>query len=169
MIRMVPFAAWLALLVYGLIDLDRADPRTVRRLPLAWWYVIVVCLPIAGAAWWLIAGRPDSPARSHPTAWRPFVRGAVPWSSQGTRARSGAAPRARSDDSAAGPQPAGPRPVGPQPVGPQTAADAIDRRLRAELERIDREFDEAVQRSRAHPPGNSETPVDGDRGPTAAG
>ncbi len=91
--------------------------------------------------------------------WGPVVRGAVPWTSPGTRARSEPAPRARSDD----------RAVGPQPAGPQAAADAIDRRLRAELERIDRDFDEAVRRSRAHPNGRSETPADGDRGPTTAG
>jgi hypothetical protein len=123
----LPFALWLGLLFYCLVDIDRTPPGAARRLSEGWWLVLVVVLPIAGAVAWLVLGRP-APVSAIPRA--------VASRTVGVDMRT--APAAADGE-------------GSGPVPPTVVPDpqsAIDENLRAELARIDREFDELVSRSR---------------------
>jgi hypothetical protein len=119
MLQYVPFALWLALLVYCLIDIDRAPPDAARRLPIPAWFAVVVLVPLLGALAWLLVGRPRGrPARVRAVAGSPpSVERPATQAPPDSRARAGA-----------------------------DAGTSIDLRLRDELARIDREFDEAVRR-----------------------
>jgi hypothetical protein len=58
MIRLLPYAIYLALVVYCLIDCVQADEQRIRNLPKWAWFVVIVLLPIVGAVIWLVGGRP---------------------------------------------------------------------------------------------------------------
>jgi hypothetical protein len=120
MLGYVPFMVWFALLVYCILDIDRTPPGAARALPVHWWFVLVVAVPIAGAVAWLAWGRPAGRVAAVP-------------------ASTASAPSARPGPTAAS---------GPA----EGTAPEADRSLRAELERIDREFEEAVRRSRKSAP-----------------
>jgi hypothetical protein len=132
MIGYLPFMVWFALLVYCILDIDRTAPDAARVLPIHWWFVLVVAVPIAGAVAWLVWGRPTGQVAAVPAIAAPA---AVAWPSAPAHAAS----------------PAGP---------PEGAAPEFDRSLRAELERIDREFDEMVRLSHERHPGGRSQPGD---------
>lgn len=61
MLRVLPFALDLALLVFCLIDCIQADPGAVRNLPKGGWIVLILLFPLVGGVAWLVAGRPVGP------------------------------------------------------------------------------------------------------------
>ena len=73
MIRFLPFAIELVLLVYCLIDCIQTDESEVRSLGKGWWVLLILFFPIIGGIAWLVAGRPRSTRRRQ-----------VPWPSTGT-------------------------------------------------------------------------------------
>ena len=106
-------AAWLALLIFALIDIDRSPADRVRTMAGPWWVVVVVLVPIGGSLAWIAAGRPRQ-AQVAQTA------------TGGSRLSPG---------------------VPEDLVGrPDPARGALPESLQAKLDRIDREFDEAVRR-----------------------
>jgi hypothetical protein len=54
------------LLVYCVLHIVTTPEGEVRNLPKLLWLVLVVVLPLVGGIAWLIAGRPQGPARSLP-------------------------------------------------------------------------------------------------------
>lgn len=58
MIRLLPYAIELALVVFCLIDCVQSDEHRIRNLPKWAWIVLIILIPIAGAVVWLVAGRP---------------------------------------------------------------------------------------------------------------
>lgn len=58
MIRLLPYAIELVLVVFCLIDSVQADERRIRNLPKWAWVALIILLPVMGAIFWLIAGRP---------------------------------------------------------------------------------------------------------------
>ena len=58
MIRLLPYAIELALVVFCLIDCVQSDEHRIRNLPKWAWVVVIILLPILGAVIWLFAGRP---------------------------------------------------------------------------------------------------------------
>jgi hypothetical protein len=54
------------LLVYSVRNIVTTPEAEVRNLPKLLWLVLVVVLPLVGGIAWLIAGRPQGPARSVP-------------------------------------------------------------------------------------------------------
>jgi hypothetical protein len=58
MIRLLPYAIELALVVFCLIDCVQSDERRIRNLPKWAWVVLIILLPIVGAIAWLVVGRP---------------------------------------------------------------------------------------------------------------
>lgn len=58
--------ALLLLWVYSLFSAITADATRVRNLPKPVWILIVLLLPDIGSIMWLVAGRPQGPARSLP-------------------------------------------------------------------------------------------------------
>jgi hypothetical protein len=67
MIRLLPYALDLVLLVFCLIDCILADQARVRNLPKWGWVVLMVVIPIIGCIAWLVAGRPLRQVRSAPS------------------------------------------------------------------------------------------------------
>ena len=68
MIRFLPIAVEIVLLVYCLIDCIQTDESEVRNLRKAWWILLILFFPIIGAIAWLVAGRPARRTRRQ-TAW----------------------------------------------------------------------------------------------------
>ncbi len=69
MVRFLPFAIELALLVFCVIDIIQTPEFATRNLPKWGWLILVIILPLIGCVAWLVAGRPT---RERPTqAWGP--------------------------------------------------------------------------------------------------
>lgn len=68
MIRYLPFAIELALLVFCVIDVIQSPEIDIRNLPKWGWIVLILFLPLVGCIAWLVAGRPVRPKKD---AWRP--------------------------------------------------------------------------------------------------
>lgn len=71
--RVLVAVAVLAIFVYGLVDVIRTDRHLTRGISKPAWIVVMVVLPVVGAALWFIIGRPrgGSPTAqtsSHTTA-----------------------------------------------------------------------------------------------------
>jgi hypothetical protein len=71
--RVLVAVAVLAIYVYGIVDVIRTEKHLTRGISKTAWIVVVVVLPVVGAALWFIIGRPrgSRPAPqsySHPTA-----------------------------------------------------------------------------------------------------
>ncbi|QCO99709.1 hypothetical protein FCN77_20865 [Arthrobacter sp. 24S4-2] len=71
--RVLVAVAVLAIYVYGIVDVIRTDKRLTRGISKTAWIVVIVVLPVVGAALWFIIGRPrgSRPAAqsySHTTA-----------------------------------------------------------------------------------------------------
>lgn len=56
----------LCLVVYCVLNVITTPEDQVRNLPKVGWLVIVLLFPIVGGIAWLVAGRPQGPARSLP-------------------------------------------------------------------------------------------------------
>ena len=56
----------LSLVVYCVLNVITTPEAQVRHLPKLLWLALVVFLPIVGGIAWLVAGRPQGPARSLP-------------------------------------------------------------------------------------------------------
>ncbi len=78
------------LLVYCVLNVITTPEGEVRNLPKLLWLLLVVILPLVGGIAWLVAGRPQGPARSMPYKGSP---GAPP-----RRDRPGRAQPSRPDD-----------------------------------------------------------------------
>jgi hypothetical protein len=62
----------LALWIHAIVDVIRADERSVRHLPKQTWLFLVMSLPDVGALIWMVAGRPErAPLRSTEYLARP--------------------------------------------------------------------------------------------------
>ena len=131
MLQAVPFLVWLVLLIFCLIEIDSTPDAHIRGLAAPWWLLVVVLVPVLGSVAWIVAGRPR---RSLPL---PAARAVAP------QVAAAAAER--------------PQPVLPAAPGSAGLAD-LDRALRAELERIDCEFEEAVRRRRERMRGGDAQP-----------
>src|SRR5687767_412192 len=73
MLRVAIAVAILAIYVYGLVEVIRTDAALTRGFSKTTWIIIVVFLPIIGAALWFLIGRPryEAPVRQnypHPRA-----------------------------------------------------------------------------------------------------
>lgn len=55
-----------ALWVYCLLDVIMTDESRIRNLSKGTWVLIVIITSVVGAVAWLVAGRPEGPARSLP-------------------------------------------------------------------------------------------------------
>lgn len=93
MIRLLPYAIELALVVFCLIDCVQSDDQRIRNLPKWAWIVLIVLLPIAGAIIWLLAGRPTRARAAGGTPWAPGKAAGSPEYQQPPRR-----PRAPDDD-----------------------------------------------------------------------
>ena len=71
MLRFLPALLALALTIYAVVDCVQSDDHVVRGLPKLVWVFVILLFPVAGAAAWLIAGRP----KPTPTPRRPMPRG----------------------------------------------------------------------------------------------
>ena len=60
------FAIELCLVVYCVLNIVTTPDGEVRNLPKLLWLVLVLFFPIVGGIAWLVAGRPQGPARSLP-------------------------------------------------------------------------------------------------------
>lgn len=63
----------IALVVYALIEVAWADPNRIRLMPRWLWVFVIVCLPVAGAVFWLVAGRPAGPQSPHGGGRQPMA------------------------------------------------------------------------------------------------
>jgi hypothetical protein len=70
MLRLLPFAVELALLVFCIIDVIIAPEDEIRNLPKWAWLILILIVPLIGCVVWLVIGRP---MRSRPAAgtWAP--------------------------------------------------------------------------------------------------
>jgi hypothetical protein len=59
MIRFLPFALEVVLLVYCLVDCVQTDSALVRTLPKPLWVLLILVVPLVGGIAWLLAGRPE--------------------------------------------------------------------------------------------------------------
>jgi Phospholipase_D-nuclease N-terminal len=71
--RVLVAVAVLAIFVYGLVDVIRTDRHLARGISKTSWIIVMIVLPVVGAALWFIIGRPrgGTPAPqtySHPLA-----------------------------------------------------------------------------------------------------
>ena len=73
MLRFLPFAVELVLLVFCLIDCIQTPEHEVRNLGKGWWILLILFFPIVGGVAWLVAGRPQAGPRRQ-----------VPWPSTRT-------------------------------------------------------------------------------------
>jgi hypothetical protein len=73
MIRFLPYALELFLVVFCLIDCIQRDEGSIRNLGKVWWVLLILFFPLIGAIAWLVAGRP-----------LPGPRRRVPWPSTRT-------------------------------------------------------------------------------------
>ena len=58
--------AELALVVYCVLNVITTPEEQVRNLPKLLWLLLVLLFPLVGGVAWLVAGRPQGPARSLP-------------------------------------------------------------------------------------------------------
>ena len=65
MLRAVPFVVGVVLAIYCLVEIARSDPAQVRLLP-RWLWALLALVPFAGAAGWLLFGRPNGTRREPP-------------------------------------------------------------------------------------------------------
>ena len=63
----------IVLLVSCVLNIVTTPEGDVRNLPKLLWLVLVVVLPLVGGIAWLVAGRPQGPARSVPYKGNPGV------------------------------------------------------------------------------------------------
>ena len=69
MIRFLPVAVELFLLVFCLIDCIQTPDHEVRNLPKLAWVLLILVLPLIGGIAWLVAGRPQRQAGDRQVPW----------------------------------------------------------------------------------------------------
>jgi len=69
MIRLLPSAIALALVIFSLIDCVQSDEHRIRNLPKWAWLVLIILIPIAGPVTWLLAGRPTRATAGPQASW----------------------------------------------------------------------------------------------------
>jgi hypothetical protein len=57
MARVILLLATVGVTIYALIDCWQRDERTVRAMPKALWFAVILMLPLVGGLLWLTAGR----------------------------------------------------------------------------------------------------------------
>jgi hypothetical protein len=57
-IRFLPYAVELVLLVWCLVECIQTPAHLVRNLEKPWWIVLIIFVPLVGCIAWLVAGRP---------------------------------------------------------------------------------------------------------------
>ena len=62
----------LALVVYCVLNIITTPEGQVRNLPKLLWLVLVLLFPLVGGVAWLVAGRPQGPARSRLNGGLPY-------------------------------------------------------------------------------------------------
>src|SRR4029453_5017310 len=72
--RVLVAVAVLAIFVYGLVDVIRTDKHLTRGISKTAWIVVMVVLPVVGAALWFIIGRP----RGNRPAAQPYSHTVAP-------------------------------------------------------------------------------------------
>lgn len=72
--RVLVAVAVLAIYVYGIVDVIRTDKNLTRGISKTAWMVVVIVLPVVGAALWFIIGRP----RKDRTAPQAYTRTTAP-------------------------------------------------------------------------------------------
>jgi hypothetical protein len=93
MIRLLPYAIELALVVFCLIDCVQSDDHRIRNLPKWAWIVLIILLPIVGAVVWLVGGRPTRAGAGRAASAPPTKTAGYPTYEQPPRR-----PRAPDDD-----------------------------------------------------------------------
>lgn len=68
MLRFLPIAVELFLLVFCLIDCIQTNESEVRNLGKVWWILLILFIPVIGPVAWLVAGRPVRGGRRN-VAW----------------------------------------------------------------------------------------------------
>lgn len=74
--RFLPIILVALLTIYCVVEVAQAQPFAVRRMPRWLWATAVICLPLVGAACWLLLGRPT--AESSGRTKRPPLRPKAP-------------------------------------------------------------------------------------------
>jgi hypothetical protein len=69
MIRLLPYAIELALVVFCLIDCVQSNEHRIRNLPKWVWIVLIILLPMVGGVVWLVAGRPTRASAGREASW----------------------------------------------------------------------------------------------------
>ena len=69
MVRFLPFALELVLLVFCLVDCIQTDQSEVRNLGKGWWILLIIFFPLVGGIAWLAAGRPRRGGRQRSVPW----------------------------------------------------------------------------------------------------
>lgn len=69
MIRILPFAIELILVIFCLIDCVQAQDHRVRNLPKWGWILLMILVPIIGCIAWLVAGRPVRSSTGREVPW----------------------------------------------------------------------------------------------------
>lgn len=69
MIRILPVAIELILVVFCLIDCMQSPDQRVRNLPKWGWIILMILVPIVGCIAWLVAGRPLRDRGDRTTPW----------------------------------------------------------------------------------------------------
>jgi hypothetical protein len=64
--RVALAVAILAIYVYGLVDVIRTDKRSTRGFSKTTWLIMVILLPLIGAALWFLIGRPRATVVAQP-------------------------------------------------------------------------------------------------------
>lgn len=73
--RFVVIGVVLGLMIYSLTDCVQTPDREIRVLPKIGWVFVILLLPIAGGAGWLVAGRPARPGIQDRRPGSPGPRG----------------------------------------------------------------------------------------------
>ena len=64
-LRLLFFLVPLVLSIYCIVEAISARDDEVRNLSKVWWILLVLFFPFVGSIAWLVAGRPQRPARRH--------------------------------------------------------------------------------------------------------
>ena len=90
MLRFLPIAIEILLLVYCLIDCIQTDESQIRNLKKVWWILLILLFPLVGGIAWLVAGRPqrDGAARRG-VAWPSTTTAGFPEYERPTRSAVG--------------------------------------------------------------------------------
>ena len=64
--RYLPIIIVALLTIYCVVEVAQAEPYAVRRMPRWLWATFIICVPLVGAACWLVFGRPNSDSRGGP-------------------------------------------------------------------------------------------------------